>query len=192
MVDKRQLEGCTRLYSVRLLAGRFFKIMFCPSCGKAEQVPESYCRNCGEFLADFSGKSYLLNKLLGGQTPEKQVTVNMIINLVTALISALLLGFLNGFYDAQYARTQESAPPVLYLVYIFLGLVTVWQVLSFLIGLRLRTKISGRRTADKTTVSSIAGSEAKQLPEDGLEKLDSVATSITEDTTRPLDPLRRN
>ena len=166
--------------------------MFCPNCGKAEQAPESYCRNCGEFLADFSGKSYLLNKVLGGQAPETQVTVNMIINLVTALISALLLGFLNGFYDAQYARTQESAPPVLYLVYIFLALVTVWQVLSFLIGMRLRSKISGRRTADKATTPSIAANEARQLPEDGLEKLDSVASSITEDTTRALDPLRRS
>ena len=166
--------------------------MFCPNCGKAEQAPESYCRSCGNFLADVSGKSYLLNKLLGGQTPETQVTVNMVINLVTALISALLLGFLNGWYDAQYARTQEAAPPVLYLVYIFLGLVTVWQVLSFLIGMRLRSKISGRRTVDTATPSSVTANEAKQLPEDGLEKLEGVSTSVTEDTTRALDSLRRD
>ena len=166
--------------------------MFCPNCGKAEQAPESYCRSCGKFLADVSGKSYLLNKLLGGQTPETQVTVNMVINLVTALISALLLGFLNGWYDAQYARTQEAAPPVLYLVYIFLGLVTVWQVLSFLIGMRLRSKISGRRTAETATPLSVTSKEAKQLPEDGLEKLESVGATVTEDTTRALDPLKRN
>lgn len=167
--------------------------MFCPNCGKAEQSPESYCRNCGQFLADVSGKSYLLNKLLGGQTPETQVTVTMVINLVTALISALLLGFLNGFYHAQYARTQESAPPVLYLVYIFLGLVTVWQVLSFLIGWRLRSKITGRRTAEVKAAPGITGeARQKQLPEEDLEELESVSTSVTENTTRMLDPRRRD
>ena len=165
--------------------------MFCPNCGKAEQSAESYCRSCGNFLADVSGKSYLVNKLLGGQTPETQVTVNMVINLVTALISALLLGFLNGWYDAQYARTQEAAPPVLYLVYIFLGLVTIWQVLSFLIGLRLRNKLSGRRTGETARPSSVTSKEAKQLPEHGLEKLETVVT-VTEETTRALDPLNRN
>ncbi len=167
--------------------------MFCPNCGKAEQAPESYCRSCGQFLADVSGKSYLLNKLLGGQTPETQVTVTMVINLVTALISALLLGFLNGFYDAQYARTQESPPPVLYLVYIFLALVTVWQVLSFLIGWRLRSKITSRRAAEVKTAPGITGeARTKQLSQDGQEKLERVSTSITEDTTRMLDPLRRD
>lgn len=169
--------------------------MFCPSCGKSEQTPESYCRNCGEFLTDFSGKSYLLNKILGGSRPETQVNVNLTINLVTSIISALLLGFLNGFYDAQHARTGEAAPPVIYLVYIFLGLVSAWQFLSFLIGLKLKSKLSGKKkdvmpletSAGETTLSS--GSTQKSLPQADFENI--VPSSVTEDTTKMLNKVPR-
>lgn len=161
--------------------------MFCPNCGNPDQTAESYCRRCGEFLTDFSGQSYLLNKLLGGQSPETQVTVNLIINLVTGLISALLLGFLNGYYDAQFARTQVSAPPVLYLVYIFLGLVTVWQLFSFVVGMRLRSKIVGRRPLSSAgTPDNIEGTKVNALPEGNR------SGSITEETTRMLDRVPRD
>ena len=161
--------------------------MFCPNCGNPDQTAESYCRRCGEFLADFSSQSYLLNKLLGGQSPETQVTVNLIINLVTGLTSVLLLGFLNGYYDAQFIKTHVSPPPVLYLVYIFLGLVTVWQLFSFLVGMRLRSKIVGRRPMSPAeSADNIEGEEMSALPEANR------AGSITEDPTRMLDRVPRN
>lgn len=165
--------------------------MFCSNCGKADQVAESYCRNCGEFLADFSGKSYLLNKFLGGQKPETQVTVNLVINLVTALISSLLLGFLNGYYDALHARTGESPPTVIYPVYIFLGAVTVWQLLSFLIGLRLRSKFKSRTQAEpnKNPVSTLTDpAPPRSLPEANFQP---IPTSATEEKTRKLDRITR-
>lgn len=28
--------------------------MFCPRCGKADQMPETYCRQCGLYLFDYS------------------------------------------------------------------------------------------------------------------------------------------
>jgi hypothetical protein len=165
--------------------------MFCPNCGKSEQSPESYCRSCGEFLTDFSGKSYLINKVLGGSTPETQVNVNLTINVVTALISSLLLGFLNGYFDAQYERTGQAAPPIIYLVYIFLALVSIWQFLSFLIGMRLKRKLGGRKkggvsvdeSADENALSS--RSTQKSLPQADYENI--VPASVTEDTTRILD-----
>lgn len=164
--------------------------MFCSNCGKADQVAESFCRNCGEFLADFSGKSYLLNKLLGGQKPETQVTVNLVINLVTALVSSLLLGFLNGYYDALNSRTGESPPSVIYSVYIFLGAVTVWQVLSFLIGLRLRSKFKSRTqaAASKNTKPSLSGTPPRSLPESDFEPN---GTSVTEADTQKLAHVAR-
>ncbi len=165
--------------------------MFCSNCGKADQVAESYCRSCGEFLADLSGKTYLMNKLLGGQKPETQVTVNLVINVVTALISSLLLGFLNGYYDALNSRTGESPPSVIYPVYIFLGAVTLWQLLSFLIGLRLRAKLK-RRTqtgaSNNSTPELVKTAPPRSLRES---KLDPIPTSITEDKTRILDPVTR-
>jgi hypothetical protein len=165
--------------------------MYCPHCGKSDQSPESYCRSCGEFLTDYSGKSYLINKILGGSTPETHVNVNLIINAVTAFISSLLLGFLNGYFDAQYERTGQSAPPIIYLVYIFLALVFVWQFLSFAINTRLKKKLGGRKkgvasagqSADEKALSS--RSTQKSLPQADFENI--VPASVAEDTTRILD-----
>lgn len=119
--------------------------MFCPSCGKGEQSPDSYCRSCGEFLTDFSAKSYLMNTLLGGASPRAQIRLNLIINMVTGLAAALLLGFLNGHYDALHAKTGEAAPRVIYYVYVFLGLVLVWQFFGFLVNSRLMKKLVGEK-----------------------------------------------
>lgn len=118
--------------------------MFCPNCGKSDQTPDSYCRSCGEFLTDFSAKAYLIKRLLGGSNPRAQVRVNLVINAVTALVSSLLLGFLNGHYDALRDRTGEAPPRVIYLVYIFLGLVMVWQFLGLVVNMRLKKKLDGR------------------------------------------------
>jgi hypothetical protein len=168
-----------------------FVDMFCPSCGKGDQSPETYCRSCGEFLMDYSARSFLLSKLVGGSTPETQVKVNLIISAVTALISALLLGFLNGYYDALYERTRETPPPIIYLVYLFLGLVMAWQLLSFVIGLRLKSKIGGRRKglpADDPAAGPGAlppGTTRESLPPADVKR--AVSTSVTEEATRILD-----
>jgi len=165
--------------------------MYCPNCGKSDQSPESYCRSCGEFLTDYSGKSYLINKLLGGSTPETQINVSLTINAVTAFVSSLLLGFLNGYFDAQYERTGQSAPPIIYLVYIFLALVFIWQFLSFVIGTRLKKKLSGRKkvlasveqSADENVVPT--RSTQKPLPQADFENV--VPASVAEETTKILD-----
>jgi hypothetical protein len=169
--------------------------MFCPNCGRGEQTPDSYCRSCGEFLTDFSGKSYLINKLLGGSSPETQVNINLTINIVTTLASSLLLGFLNGYYDSLYEKTGQTAPPVIYLVYIFLGLVTVWQVFGFLINSRLKKKLSGRKKVDVSADSSASekavssGSTQKSLPQADFDNI--VPASVVDDTTKILDESRK-
>ena len=117
--------------------------MFCPHCGKAEQTPDSYCRSCGQFLADYSAKTYLVNKMLGGSSPRTQIKVSLYINFVTLLVSGLLLGFLNGHYDAQFEKTGQRAPRIIHLVYMFLGLVALWQVLGLVINTRLKSKLGG-------------------------------------------------
>ena len=117
--------------------------MFCPNCGKADQTVDTYCRGCGEFLADLSNPFSLFSRLLGINTPAKQITVNLIINLVTAGVSILLVAFLNGYFDGRAARTSEAAPPIVYLVYVFLGLVAAWQFLSFVLNLKLKARFQG-------------------------------------------------
>lgn len=168
--------------------------MFCPNCGKSDQLPDSYCRNCGKFLDDFSAKSYLLNKILGGSSPKTQVTVNLIINIVTLFASFLLLGFLKGYYDSLYTKTGELTPRIIYLVYIFLGLISAWQFLSLLINSKLKTKLAGRKKGAISIDSSVnennlsMPSTQRSLPQMEISNINSVNT--TQRTTKILDKSR--
>jgi hypothetical protein len=168
--------------------------MYCPHCGKGEQEADAYCRGCGEFLPDVTGNAYLFKKLLGVNRPETLAGVNLAISLATALASLLLLVFLNGYFDAQQTRTGEPAPAVTYLVYAFLVAVAAWQGLSFAVGLRLKSKLGGRRMSDGP--AGPAGGRA-DLPEGGGQALPPadfervVPPSVTEEKTRPLDKAPR-
>jgi hypothetical protein len=169
--------------------------MFCPNCGKGEQTLNTYCRSCGEFLADFSDKLYLIYRVLGITTPEKQLNVNLTINLLTSILSALLLIFLMGYFDGQYHKTGQTAPPIIYLVYLFLGFVSAWQLLSFIIGISLKSKLSGRKRGEVSATSSLnenalsPGTAGKSLPPADIGSI--VPTSVTEDSTKILDELPR-
>lgn len=173
----------------------FLLTMFCPNCGTGEQAPDTYGRSCGELLTDFSDKFSLINKILGINSPEKQVSVNLTINLVTSIVSALLLILLIGYFDGRYQSTHESAPPIIYLIYPFLGLVSAWQFLSFIIGIRLKSKLSGRKRVEAPMNASeqenalSPETAQKSLPRADFENIAS--TSVTEDTTRILDKLPR-
>jgi hypothetical protein len=159
--------------------------MFCSNCGRPDQTVDTYCRGCGEFLADSSNPLSLLSRLLGARTPVKQITVNLVINLITAAISGLLLVFLNGYFDGRQARTLEPAPPIVYLVYIFLALVAGWQLLSFAINLNLRNRLGQRsETAAQRLGSSETSSSPQALPEADFEGL--VPPSVIEDKTERL------
>lgn len=169
--------------------------MYCPNCGTGEQKPDAYCRRCGQFLPDLTGNvPYLIKKLLGGSRPGTQITVNLVTSLVTSLVSILLLGFLHGFFDAQEVKTGEQPPAVIYLVYVFLGSVAAWQLLSFLIGLRLKTKFSGNRRSEMTTGATPDQAAMPQAENRALLQADFddiVPPRVTEDTTRILDKLPR-
>ncbi len=128
--------------------------MYCPRCGSGNQEPENYCRNCGEFLLDYTGLSFLLGRLLRGSSPTNQVYLNLALSLITILTSFLLIGFLNGYYDARAARTGEEAPRIIYLVYAFLTVISLWQILSIVVGVRL-----GRKLGQKRSLQVITGSE---------------------------------
>src|SRR5687767_3729267 len=108
--------------------------MFCPKCGKGEQVADTYCRSCGEYLVDPASNMSLMNRILGVSNPEKQVKFTLTIDLVTAIVSGFLLFFLMGYFDGMAAKTGLPTPPIVYLVYVFLGLVCAWQLLSFTVG----------------------------------------------------------
>ncbi|HEX8187458.1 MAG TPA: hypothetical protein VF586_03845 [Pyrinomonadaceae bacterium] len=168
--------------------------MFCPNCGKGDQTPESYCRSCGEFLTDFSARFYLVKRLLGGAGPRAQLNFGILINTLTGLASALLLGFLNGHYDALRDRTGEGPPRVIYYVYVFLGLVLLWQFLGLVVNTRLKKKLDGDKKKKKTLPA--ADTKAVEPPAEpkSLEpgRRDPVGPdSVTQQTTKLLDKLPR-
>ena len=45
--------------------------MFCPKCGKSEQSPETYCRQCGNYLQDYTKPAKREN------TPEQHLKANI-------------------------------------------------------------------------------------------------------------------
>ena len=160
--------------------------MFCSKCGKGEQTAGSYCRSCGEFLVDTANGMSLLTRILGIGNPEKQVKFTLTIDLVTAIVSGLLLFFLMGYFDGAAARTGARTPAIVYLVYIFLGFVSLWQLLSFTVGTAYRKKlIAAKRTALSQDESDARGS----LPPADVKNV--VANSVTEQTTRNLNEVPR-
>ena len=159
--------------------------MYCPKCGKDEQVPDSYCRSCGDYLVDPSNNASLMNRFLGISNPERQVKFTVTIDLVTAIVSGLLVFFLMGYFDATYAKTGVPAPPIVYLVYIFLGLVCAWQLLSFTVGTTFLKKLS----AGKKTNTLPVQSDAPSLP--AADGKDAIVDSVTEQTTRNFDKVPR-
>ena len=159
--------------------------MFCPKCGKGEQTPDSYCRSCGDFLVGAANSTSLMTRILGISNPEKQVKFTLTIDLATAIVSGLLLFFLMGYFDGVYAKTGAPTPPIVYLVYVFLGLVSMWQLLSFTVGTAYRKKLTAAKKSalsqDQATGGSLPPADVKNV----------VANSVTEQTTRNLDKVHR-
>ena len=171
--------------------------MFCPKCGKGEQTPDSYCRSCGEFLADFSSKSYLIKRLLGGASPEAQIKFNFAINALTGLAAALLLGFLNGYYDSLFEKTGEVPPRIIYYVYVFLGLVLVWQLLGLVVNSRLLKRLYGEKK-QKALPAAPPAADAKDVAAPKTQRSlepghsDPISPdSVTQHTTKRLDKIPR-
>jgi uncharacterized membrane protein YuzA (DUF378 family) len=127
-----------------------------------------------------------MTTILGISSPEKQVRFTLTIDLVTAIVSGLLLFFLMGYFDGARARTGAPTPPIVYLVYVFLGFVTVWQLMSFTVGTAYRKKLTA---AKKTALSQDQPGAPETLPPADVKNV--VANSVTEQTTRKLDKVDR-
>jgi len=158
--------------------------MFCAKCGKGDQKPDSYCRACGEFLIDPSRRSSLVIRMLGISNPEKQLNLTLAIDLVTAIVSGFLLFSLMGYFDATEDRTGIPTTPLVYVLYVFLGLVCVWQLFSFTVGTTFKKKLSSSRRAH------LQSSQQQVLPP--ANEQDVVPLTITEDTTRELEKIPRS
>ena len=154
--------------------------MFCPNCGKGEQVPDSYCRSCGQFVLDASSNLSIINRIFGISNPEKQLNFTLAVDLITAIGSGFLLFSMMGYFDAVHDRTGAPTPPIVYAVYFFLGCVAAWQLLSFTVGTTYKRKLSASRKA------SVQGSTAQATLKEA-DNANLIHPTITEQTTRNLE-----
>ena len=158
--------------------------MFCSKCGKGEQQSESYCRNCGEFLIDPGSRASLVTRFLGISSPEKQLNLTLAIDLTTAIVSGFLLFSLKGYFDGAAKATGVPTSPLVYVLYVFLGLVSVWQLFSFTVGTAFKKKLSASRRAH------LQAQAVNALPP--ANDTNVIPASVTETTTRNLEKLPRS
>jgi hypothetical protein len=112
--------------------------VYCPNCGADNQTADSYCKRCGEWLTDFK-KGSLAS--FGGQTPQQNIFTGLFmsaLSAVGALLSAIAL-------YATYLGTDEAKWSV-YLAGGFCVCIAGWQLSSFIVGLKLRSRLNHAQT----------------------------------------------
>ena len=154
--------------------------MFCPRCGRAEQVPESYCRQCGFYLPD-------LTKLDKREaTPEVHLEANRVLSAITIIASftlSILLYAILGF--------RSSTHPLIYVTAGLLLAIGGWHIQTLIRTLQLKKQ--WKRRAPLTEVQAPladaqpafkSASTGKLLDQANLDN--AVPASVTENTTRHL------
>jgi len=165
--------------------------MYCPNCGIADQVANSYCRRCGEFLIDASDKFNSVFKFFGINTPEKQINLNLVFDFVSVVFSLILLVFTVGYFQANADKNPPvETPTVFYFVGAFLLFIAAWQFLGFVLSISLKSKFGKRGNRRERNVESLRENKISSadtldlLPFADLKNL--VSPSATENTTKNL------
>ncbi len=163
--------------------------MFCPNCGKSEQVLNTYCRQCGAFLPDYGDKKR--NFTFGGDTPEEQIRVNLILNFLSGTVSLVLAILL---YVTFWGKPETSQ--VIYLVAAFLLAMCGWQFSTFRVGLKLRKTFERRKTGEIENAAQVDKNVFQPAKtQEFLHEADfsnTVPTSVTENTTKTLPEKIKN
>ena len=155
--------------------------MFCPRCGKAEQLPESYCRQCGFFLPD-------LSKLEKREIPpDEHLKANTALSVLTIIASftlSFLLFAILGFSSATH--------PLIYATAGILIAIGSWHIQTLIRTQKLKQQWK-RRTplteSETSTPTFKSASTAKLLDQSDLS--DTPPASVTEHSTRQLVKNRR-
>ena len=158
--------------------------MFCPKCGKADQQPETYCRQCGNYLNDFDKPAKKRT------TPEQHLTANTVLSLMTAVTSLTLAILLYSYYLGK-----PDTPAIIYATAGFLTAMTAWQIQTFWRSLLLRKHFKKQKPE---SANQLSGSNELQyvpamLTKELLNEADLsniVSNSVTENTTKNLIEVR--
>lgn len=153
--------------------------MYCPKCGKSDQAPETYCRQCGVFLPD-------LSKPAKTQTPADHVKANLVLNAMTVVTSFVLAIML---YTMVAFRSDTH-----WVIYLTAGLLIAmgcWhtQTLWRSILLKRHFNKQQRSVADVAELNSGQVATDKQLNEPDFDTF--IPASVTDRTTRHLEPTQK-
>ena len=155
--------------------------MFCPKCGNADQMPETYCRQCGIFLVNFDKP---IKKPI---TPQQHLTANSILSLMTAIVSMTLAILLYSFFLGK-----NDTPLIIYVTAGFLTAMCAWQVQTFWRTLLLKKHFKQPENNLKVESVSVDTNPLFEKPVQTNKLLDEadlsnlVPPSVVEDTTRHL------
>jgi hypothetical protein len=154
--------------------------MYCPKCGKADQPPETFCRQCGNYLPDFDKPDKKQT------TPEDHIKANAALSILTATASLTLSILLFLIF-----KNIPDTHPIIYVTGGFLIAITAWQIQTFWRTMLLRKHFKQQK---KQPESSAANQNAppefetkptnQLLPEADFENY--VPASVIEKTTNKL------
>jgi len=158
--------------------------MFCPRCGKAEQLPESYCRQCGLFLPD------LAKPTKRESPPEEHLKANTVLSLLTITASFTLAILLYAFFGFR-----PNTHPLIYVTAGLLLGMGGWHIQTFIRTQQLKKQWQRRAPlggiqAQHEPMALESASTGKLL--DAANFIDAVPASVTETTTRHLTETPRS
>jgi hypothetical protein len=147
--------------------------MFCPQCGAPDQNSKSYCRRCGEWLAESSTK------------PEQRMKVMMVfngLNSVMALLAAIVL-------YSTYLGTPEAKWSI-YVAGALCSVIAVHQIISF--GFALDLRLRSRRMKQELSANYDSGNTEPVGQIEGRDTRHILdLPSVTENTTEILQEAPR-
>lgn len=157
--------------------------MFCPECGADNQKQNSYCTRCGGWLPDIRtllrGDSRI--DVIGGRTPEQKLNGIVKNNAVGALLTL--------FSAVAILISLDSIGGSLILFVLFACIISVaLQTISFLVGRKMQQEVR-RIRAGVDQAAELRGGHGATALEDA--KKFTSAQTVTEDTTRTLEPANK-
>jgi hypothetical protein len=187
--SKQDHWALCRYLGVLLLATRplnFFQAtivvnsMFCPRCGKAEQLAESFCRQCGLFLPDLS------KPVKREIPPEEHLKANTVLNSLTIIVSFTLSILLFAFLGFR-----SDTHPLIYATAGILLAIGGWHIQTFIRTQQLKKQ--WKRRAPLTEIQAAVPETQPALKSASTGRLldpadfeHTIPASVTENTTRHL------
>ncbi len=156
--------------------------MFCSKCGSADQTPDSYCRNCGEWLSDLSKRARGHFRASTREDRIRRMRILQFISIGLSLTStAVVLMFLSTGRDKEMLTIAALCS----------FLVAIYLVIATLLGNKVLTPKVERESETTVQTDAIPGVQASALPAADTNEFITPG-SVTESTTNLLDPVPRS